>query len=146
MIYEIEDTTRIPDTAEDVLSLISQVIREEHGGVVSKTESSLEFSSPVLEWNRRPFPCVSSGIISLETEGGQRCVRYRLSLSYLRILCSIATLVLICGTFTTGSLDIFGLGVLAIWGILYGLNRSITGRYFKSFIEKIALTRLSHFS
>ncbi|MDP8247298.1 MAG: hypothetical protein P9M00_04110 [Candidatus Tritonobacter lacicola] len=95
MIYEIEDTVRLPDTEEDVLSVIAEAIREQQVTIVSRTDNSLEFSIPSLQYNSRALSCVSAGIISLGTEEGHRSVRYRLSLVIIILLVAAWVLFLI---------------------------------------------------
>lgn len=131
-MYDIQGTVMSEPTMDQVLA----ALRLRGAIIVKNSAAHVEFRSELIQFNWNLLAPISSGVIRI----GTGKVEYFLNLFRCRAMCLLlSTCILVSMPFVpNGTVRIMLLLWFAVvWGVLYGVNRSVTSTRFRLLIKDI---------
>lgn len=141
MIYEIKGRKESRASVQRIMAVLKDVLPRYHGYIGRVTDSSIEFSSPLIQSNWNIFAPVSRGMITIREEEGHSVLSYRLSLFRVRVIATLFTALGIGMAVWSGEVAglayIVPMAVVVGCGGLYGINYLITMGRVSSFFDRV---------
>ncbi len=91
-MYEIRGKKRSHAKASVIPAAVHDAICQHRGYIESVDDSSIEFTSPLLQFNWNIFAPVSRGAVSVHTRDGRSVLSCKISLFRVRVFVTLDTM------------------------------------------------------
>ncbi|MHC4166306.1 MAG: hypothetical protein ACYSWQ_05060 [Planctomycetota bacterium] len=141
MMYEIKGEKRSRASVERIMEALREELPRNRGYVDRVTDSTIEFTSPYVQFNWNIFAPVSRGVVTVERRDGQSVLSYRISLFRVRVVATLFTVMAVAMAISSGELAVLfwfvPLAIFVGWGWGYGMNYLITTGRVSGFFDRL---------
>ena len=141
MTYEIKGKHQSKASVRHIIKALQSELPRHYGRILSVTNSSIEFTSPITQFNWNIFAPVSHGMITVKQQGERSILSYQISLFRVRVMLVIFSIMVILLTLNSGepavSLTLAPVGIAIAWGWVYGMNYLTTKARVSTFFARV---------